>query len=91
MVITTVRSYLQVKDKCYFSFFSQILVAVVHDLGLHKPPLRNANHHQSCGTVSQDISGARTDEERRAVLGVFLHTSMYSCGTFPCFLFLAIL
>ena len=72
----------RLKEKQYFSLFSQMAQAVIFDLGLNKPtesanaPACNPEPSNQCGPSAPGAPRARTMEERRAVLGCYYITSM---------------
>ncbi|KAI1379514.1 hypothetical protein F4677DRAFT_334964 [Hypoxylon crocopeplum] len=75
-------SHLQRRDKPFWTLFSQLIVTLVCDLGLHKPPPDGPS--MFCAPSKDNdprISNyfrRRTHEEQRAVLGAFVITSMVS-------------
>ncbi|KAI0161036.1 hypothetical protein GGR52DRAFT_562647 [Hypoxylon sp. FL1284] len=75
-------SHLQRRDRPFWTLFSQLIVTLVCDLGLHRPPPDGQS--MFCGPVKESDLRAtslfrrRTHEEQRAVLGAFVVTSMIS-------------
>jgi hypothetical protein len=72
------RGHFQFYAKPFLAAFTQLAMSLVFDLGLNKPVLKDM-HPVPClkdKTCSRP-SGPRTMDERRAVLGCFLITSMY--------------
>ncbi|KAI1481902.1 hypothetical protein F4774DRAFT_372486 [Daldinia eschscholtzii] len=74
-------SHLQKRDRPFWTLFSQLIVTLVCDLGLHRPP---SDPSMFCAATSTsdprvlDLLKSRPHEEQRAVLGAFLVTSMIS-------------
>jgi len=76
-----------VHDKPFLSVLTQLAISLVFDLGLNKRPFRDPDvmfNFKPNGCPKPSPSTVRTMEERRAVLGCFLITSMY-IHIFPCF------
>ncbi|KAG8159035.1 hypothetical protein KVR01_011478 [Diaporthe batatas] len=70
-------SHLQRREKIYTSLFSQLIVLMIHNLGLHQPPPTEESPKVFCGPHPQPSGRQeRSNDERRAVLGAFLITSM---------------
>lgn len=66
-------------DKQFASLASQLAVALVWDLGLQMPPAEHPTRFppvQVAYVAQQSIGKERTIEEKRAVLGAFVITSM---------------
>ncbi|KAK2777595.1 zn 2cys6 transcription factor, partial [Colletotrichum kahawae] len=84
LIATLGWSHLQRRDKFYNSLFSQLIVLMIYDLGLNIPPTE-APPKEYCSpgshTHSEGGRRERTNDERRAVLGAFLITSMASYAT----------
>ncbi|KAI1126003.1 hypothetical protein F5Y10DRAFT_279115 [Nemania abortiva] len=69
--------------KQYTSLFSQLVVTLVYDLGLHRHPSENrppfcVSNKPKDGNANSTQVIKRTPEEIRAVLGAFILTSMIS-------------
>ncbi|KAI8964453.1 hypothetical protein F5Y11DRAFT_316437 [Daldinia sp. FL1419] len=74
-------SHLQKRDKPFWTLFSQLIVTLVCDLGLHRPPSDRAMFCAAGNNSDPQILNrlkARPHEEQRAVLGAFVITSMIS-------------
>ncbi|KAF7595463.1 hypothetical protein BBP40_005799 [Aspergillus hancockii] len=65
-------------SKPFLSAFTQLAIASVFDLGLNKPVPKETPVTINCHRFPQPLE-PRTMEERRAVLGCFLVTSIISC------------
>ncbi|KAK3367531.1 hypothetical protein B0H63DRAFT_489362 [Podospora didyma] len=70
-------SHLQRREKFYQSLFSQLIVLMIYDMGLQQPPPA-VPQKAFCGPQLPSGRQDRTNDERRAVLGAFLITSMAS-------------
>lgn len=70
------RANYQVHNKPFLAVFTQLAISLVFDLGLNKPVPEETSRTSNLHKVSRP-STPRTMEERRAVLGCFLVTSMY--------------
>ncbi|KAH9234814.1 hypothetical protein K456DRAFT_1738453 [Colletotrichum gloeosporioides 23] len=84
LIATLGWSHLQRRDKFYTSLFSQLIILIIYDLGLNIPPTEAPpKEYCSPGTHTHSEGGRRerTNDERRAVLGAFLITSMASYAT----------
>ncbi|KAI2621290.1 hypothetical protein GGR54DRAFT_600933 [Hypoxylon sp. NC1633] len=74
-------AHLQRRDRPFWTLFSQLIVTLVCDLGLHQPP---SNGTLFCAPSKDgdprmtNYYRRRTHEEQRAVLGAFVVTSMVS-------------
>ncbi|KAI0111483.1 hypothetical protein F4814DRAFT_422606 [Daldinia grandis] len=74
-------SHLHKRDKPFWTLFSQLIVTLVCDLGLHRPPSDPAMFCAAAGISESRVSTlltGRPHEEQRAVLGAFVVTSMIS-------------
>jgi len=72
-------------DKQFASLASQLVVSLIWDLGLHMPPPEHPpNFPPGVNAMSprqQSPKGERTIEDKRAVLGAFVITSMCVFGS----------
>ncbi|KAI1386649.1 uncharacterized protein F4822DRAFT_410810 [Hypoxylon trugodes] len=75
-------AHLQRKDKPFYTLFSQFIVTLVSDLGLHKPPpdcqVMFCGPGKDHDLRTSNLFRRRTHEEQRAVLGAFVITTMVS-------------
>ncbi|KAI1647891.1 uncharacterized protein F4817DRAFT_336245 [Daldinia loculata] len=73
-------SHLHKRDKPFWTLFSQLIVTLVCDLGLHRPPSDPAMFCAAGISISDrsTLLKGRPHEEQRAVLGAFAVTSMIS-------------
>ncbi|KAI0847512.1 hypothetical protein F5Y00DRAFT_271068 [Daldinia vernicosa] len=74
-------SHLHKRDKPFWTLFSQLIVTLVCDLGLHRPP-SDPTVFCAAGDIGEQrvstLLKRRPHEEQRAVLGAFVVTSMIS-------------
>ncbi|KAI5458755.1 hypothetical protein BGZ63DRAFT_51961 [Mariannaea sp. PMI_226] len=71
---------LQVHQRPFLTLFTQLSISIVFDLGLNVKPPTGPDEKANYRFHKPWISGRRTMEERRAVLGLYFLSSVVSCN-----------
>ncbi|KAH7146766.1 hypothetical protein B0J13DRAFT_317502 [Dactylonectria estremocensis] len=71
---------LQVHRRPFLTLFTQLAISIVFNLGLNVRPPSGLDERANYRFHKPWVSGSRTMEERRAVLGVYLLSSIVSCN-----------